>query len=326
MLTCSRLPVMAAALATVVAGALAPALAQDWPSRPIRILVGFGPGGGTDIVARIVAQPLSDLLGQPVVVENKVGAGGALATDTLTKAAKDGTTAAMLSGGHSVSAVMYKTLPYDSLKDLQMVSLVGTAALGVVVHKDDPAADLAALIARAKSAPGKLNYATVGVGSTQHFAAELFRQLAGVDIQHIPYRGTPAAVTAVRARDVDLLFETVQAVLGQVNAGDLKVLAVTTKGRWPVLPSVASAAEQGVAGYEVMTWYGLVLPAGTPAPIVEKFSKAVGEVLSRGSVRKQIADAGAVATASTPQEMAAYVEAEIAKWRAVRDKAGIQPQ
>jgi tripartite-type tricarboxylate transporter receptor subunit TctC len=326
MLTFSRLPAIAAAFATFVAGAVAPAPAQDWPTRPIRILVGFGPGGGTDIVARIVAQPLSELLGQPVVVENKVGAGGALATDTLTKAAKDGTTAAMLSGGHSVSAVMYKTLPYDSLKDIQMVSLVGTAALGIVVHKDDSAADLAALIARARAAPGKLNYATVGVGSTQHFAAELFRQLAGVDIQHIPYRGTPAAVTAVRARDVDLLFETVQAVLGQVNAGDLKLLAVTTKGRWPVLPGVASAAEQGVAGYEVMTWYGLALPAGTPAPIVEKFSRAVGEVLARDSVRKQIADAGAVATASTPQDMAAYVEAEIARWRAVRDKAGIQPQ
>ena len=315
-----------AVLTVAVAATASSVAAQDWPTKPVRILVGFGPGGGTDIVARIIAQPLSELLGQPVVIENKPGAGGTTATDQLAKAAKDGYTAALLSGGHSVSAVMYKSLPYDSVKDLAPVTLVGTAAFGIVAMKDHPAGDLKALIAKAKAEPGKLNYATVGLGSTQHFSAELFKQSAGIDIKHIPYRNSPAAIAALRAKEVDVLFETVQAVLGQVKSGDVKALAVTSKARWPVVPEVPSVAEQGVSGYEVMTWYGLVLPAGTPTPIVDKLNKAMKDVLARDTVKKQIADAGAIATASTPQEMGGYIEAEILKWRTVRDKAGIQPQ
>ena len=224
----------------------------------------------------------------------------------------------LLSGGHSVSAVMYKSLPYDSVKDIQPVSMVGTAAFAVAANKDRRPTDLKALIAKAKAEPGKLNYATVGLGSTQHFAAELFRQTAGVDIKHIPYRNSPAAIAALRAKEVDLLFDTVQAVLGQVKAGDLKALAVTSQGALAgACPTSPTVAEQGVAGYEVNTWYGMALPAGTPAPIVDKFNKAMKDVLARETVRKAIADAGAIVKASTPQELGAYLESEIDKWKGV---------
>ena len=221
---------------------------------------------------------------------------------------------------------MYKSLPFDSVKDFQPVSMVATAAFAVTANKDGGFDSLKSVIAKAKAEPGKLNYATVGLGSTQHFAAELLRQTAGVDIKHIPYRNSPAAIAALRAKEVHLLFDTVQAVLGQVKAGDLKALAVTSKERWPVVPDVPTFAEQGVAGYEVNTWYGMALPAGTPAPVVDKFNKAMKDVLAREAVRKAIGDAGAIVKASTPQELGAYLESEINKWKGVRDKAGIQPQ
>jgi len=313
------------ALAALMAGAL-PLAAQEWPVKPIRILVGFGPGGGTDIVARILSQPLSEVLGQPVVVENKPGAAGTTATDVVTKSPKDGYTAVLLSGGHSVAAVSYKSLPYDSVKDIAPVSMVATAALAVVANKEAGFDGLPAMIAKAKAEPGKLNYATIGVGSTQHFSAELLRQLAGIDLKHIPYRNSPAAMAALRAKEVELLVDTVQAVLGQVKAGDVRALAVTPATRWPALPEVPTVREQGVAGYEVSTWYGMALPAGTPAAIVDKFNKAMGEVLAREAVRSQIANAGAIVKASTPKEFGDYVASEIAKWRTVRDKAGLQPQ
>ena len=323
---------VASVLAALVVGAASSLSAsaqdgpKDWPTKPVRILVGFGPGGGTDIVARILAQPLSELLGQPVVVENKPGAAGTTATDVLAKSAKDGYTAALLSGGHSVAAVMYKSLPYDSVKDIEAVSMVATAAFAVAANKDGGLDSLKAVVAKAKAEPGKLNYATIGVGSTQHFSAELLRQLAGIDIKHIPYRNSPAAIAALRSKEVDLLFDTVQAVLGQLKGGDLKALAVTSAQHWPALPEVPTVAEQGVAGYEVNTWYGMALPAGTPAPIVDKFNKALKDVLGRETVRKQIADAGAIAKSSTPKEFGDYVASEVVKWKSVRDQAGIQPQ
>jgi tripartite-type tricarboxylate transporter receptor subunit TctC len=221
---------------------------------------------------------------------------------------------------------MYKSLPFDSVKDFQPVSLVATAGLIVVANKDYPASDLKGLIAAAKANPGKINFASVGLGSTQHFAGELFRQSTGTDIKHIPYRGTPAAIAAVRAKEVELLFELVQTVLGQVRAGDLKALAVTSAERWPALPDVPTAQEQGVAGYDVRSWYGVAFPPGTPRPIVDKLNKALADVLARDAVKKQIADAGAIVKSSTPEAFGKFIEDEIAKWRVVRDKAGIQPQ
>jgi tripartite-type tricarboxylate transporter receptor subunit TctC len=315
------------AFAIVFAGlavaAIKPAVAQDWPSKPIRILVGFGPGGGTDIVTRIIAQPLSELLGQPVVVENKAGAGGTIASDFVAKAPKDGYTAAMLSAGHTVSAVMFKSLPYDSLKDFAAVGQVADSAFVIAANKDFPANDIKGLVALAKASPGKLNFASVGLGSTQHFAGELLRQMTGIEVQHVPYRGTPAVVTALRAKEVDYAVELTHALAGQVQAGELKLLAVGTPKRWPTIPDVPTVAESGVPGYSVVGWYGMVYPAGTPPAIVEKTSKALKEILARASVRDQLIKVGALAHYTTAQEFGAHLEKEVATWKTVREKAGI---
>src|SRR5665811_905910 len=251
-----RAIVAAAVAAGFIIAVVAPALAE-WPAdRPIRVIVGFGAGGGTDIVARIVAQPLSELLHQTVIVENKPGAGGAIAGDIVAKADKDGYTASVISAGHTVSAVMVKAVRYDAVKDFAPVALVADSAFVVVARKDFPANDIKGLVALAKASPGNLNFASVGLGSTQHFAGELLSQMTGIEVKHIPYRGTPAVVTALLAQDVDYAVELLHAVQGQVQAGELKILAVGSSNRWPTIPDVPTVAESGVPGYLVMTWYG----------------------------------------------------------------------
>ena len=316
---------MAAAVAATLMGAV-PA-AAEWPNdKPIRVLVGFGPGGGTDIVTRIIAPPLSELLHQTVVVENKPGAGGSIASAEAAKADKDGYTASMISAGHTVSAVMIKSVRYDAVKDFAPVALVGQGAFVFVARKDFPANDIRGLIALAKASPGKLNFASVGLGSTQHFAGELFRQMTGIDVKHIPYRGTPAVVTALRAGEVDYAVELVQAVQGQAQSGELKILAVGSPTRWPSIPDVPTMIEAGVPGYSVLSWYGWVYPAGTPQAIVSKTSAALNEILSRPEIKNQMAKAGANVLMSTPAEFSKHMSEEVAKWKAVRDKAGIEPQ
>jgi len=300
------------------------AQAQDWPTRPIHVIVGAGPGGGTDIITRIIGQPLSELLGQPVVVENKQGPANLLATGALVKAAKDGYTAYMINNSHGVVAALYKNLPFDPVNDFGFVSFAGVAGLVLVTRKDFPASNVKELIAAAKAAPGKLNFASVGNGTTQHFSGELFRQLAGVDVKHIPYRSTPAAVTGLLAGEVDFTFELVQPVLGQIRAGELKALAVTSPERYAALPELPTVAESGLPSFQVMSWYGLTVPAGTPEPIVARMNKALHEVLAREDIRAALLKVGATAKTSTPQELRQHVINEIAKWNDVREKAGIE--
>ncbi len=326
MTKCAIFRALAGAALLAASACAGPAAAQDWPSKPVRVLVGFGPGGGTDIVTRIVADPLAALLGQAIVVENKPGAGGSIASEATAKAAPDGYTASMLSAGHTVSAVMFKNLQYDSVKDFAPVGLVANSAFVVVTHKDFPANDIKGLIAEAKAAPGKLNFASVGVGSTQHFTGELFRQLAGIEVTHIPYRGTPAVVTALRRHEVDYAVELVHAVIGQVQAGELKILAVTTPQRWPTIPDVPTMAEIGLPGCTVLGWYGLVFPAGTPKAIIDKTHNALAKVLSREAVQQQIAGAGALANLSSAADFGRHLESEIAKWRDVAKNAHIETQ
>jgi tripartite-type tricarboxylate transporter receptor subunit TctC len=315
-----------AAALLILACAAGPVLAQDWPTRPVRVIVGFGPGGGTDIVSRIVAQHLSEVLGQPVVVENKPGGGGITGAETVAKSPKDGYTAFMQNNGHAITAVMYKSLPFDAVKDFAPVGLVATSALIVAARPDLPAKDMKDLVAMAKANPGQIKFASVGLGSTQHFAGELLKQTAGIDLKHIPYRGTPAAIQAVRSKEVDLVIELVQPLIGQIRSGDLRALAMTSPTRYPAMPDLVTAAESGVPGYDVTSWYGLVFPAGTSPAIIEKTNKALRDVLAREGVRKQIQDTGAIAQASSPADYGKHVEAEIAKWKAVREKAGIEQQ
>ena len=298
--------------------------AQEWPTRPIHVIVGAGPGGGTDIVTRIIGQPLSELLGEPIVVENKQGPANLLAAGSLVKAAKDGYTAYMINNSHGIVGALYKNLPFDPVKDFAFVSFTGVAGLVLVTRKDFPANNVKELIAAAKAAPGKLNFASVGNGTTQHFSGELFRQLAGVDVKHIPYRSTPAAVTGLLAKEVDFTFELVQPVLGQIRAGELKALAVTSPERYAALPELPTVAESGLPSFQVMSWYGLTFPADTPAPIINKMNKALHDVLAREDIRAQLLKVGATAKSSTPEELRQHVINEIAKWDGVREKAGIE--
>ncbi len=299
------------------------AAADDYPNKPIRVVLGFGAGGGTDIVTRIIAQPLSEKLGQPVVVENKPGAGGTIAANLVAKAPNDGYTASMASTGHTVSAAMYKKLPFDSVNDFVPIGKVGDTAFLFVANKNFKPNTIQELIAAAKANPGKVKVGTVGLGSTQHFSAELLRQLADIKVKHVPYKNTPTLIAAVRSGEVDYAVDPLHTVIGQVKAGDLKALAVSTPKRWPAAPDIPTVAESGVPGYNVVGWYGLLFPKGTPKAIVDKVNSALNEVLSREEVKAQVAKTGALASASSPEEFGKLLESEVAKWNAVREKAGI---
>ncbi len=315
--------IIAAAMAASFVAA-APAMAE-WPAdQPIHVIVGFNAGGGTDIVSRIIAPPLSEVLHQSVIVENKVGAGGTIAAELVARANKDGYTALMTSPAHTVSAAMLKSIRYDALKDFADVSWVADSSFVVVAKKDFPANDIKGLVALAKASPGKLNFADVGVGSTQNFAGELLRQMTDIDVKHIPYSSTPGVITALLQGQVDYGVELAHAVQGQVQAGQLKLLAVGGPSRWPTLPNVPTVAELGVAGYQVTGWYGWMYPAGTPQAIVDKTNAALKQVLERPAIREQLLKVGAVVHVSTPAEFTKHIENEIAKWKSVREKAGIE--
>jgi len=300
--------------------------AQDWPNRPIRIVVGFGAGGGTDIAARIISEPLSKALGQPVVVENRVGGGGTTAAEQVARAPKDGYTALMMSNAHVIAPAMNKSLRYDSVGDFQMVSMVGTAGLMLVTTPDFPAKDVKGLIAYAKKNPGKLNFGSPGVGTTQHFASEFLKQMAGLDILHVPYKSTPAVLTGLLAGEVQMVTELIQTVQGQVQAGKMQAIGVTSPKRFPTVPEIPTLAETGLPGYDVTSWYGLAFPSSTPTPIVERTNKALRELLATDTVRAQIAKVGALVQSSTPDELRIHIVSEIDRWKAVREKAGIQQQ
>ncbi len=284
-------------------------------------------GGGTDIVARIVSAPLGEALGQAVVVENRPGAGGTIAAAQTAKAPPDGHTAFMLNNGFAVAAVMQRSLQYDPHGDFQPVSMVATSPLVVLAGPKAGFADLRGLIETAKASPGKLNFASVGVGSTQHFAGELLFQLAGIELLHVPYKGTPAAIVATQTNEAQLLVEVASTVVGQVRGGALRALAVTSRTRFPGLPETPSVAEAGLAGYDVTTWYALVFPARTPAAVVEKANRTLRVVLAREEVRRQLSNAGFVPSeGSSPEALQAHIRSEISRWGGVREKAGIRQE
>jgi len=313
----------AAAVAASACVQSAPVSAQEWPTRPVRIVVPNGPGGGTDIVSRILGQALSEVLGQPFVIENKPGAGTTLGANQVAKAEKDGHTALMMSNAHAVSGASYKTLPYHPVKDFQMVSMVGTVSLILVTAPNFPPKTVKELVDTAKANPGKYNFASVGAGTTQHFAGELFRVLSGTDIKHVPYRTTPAALTGLLGGEVHMTVELVPAVQGQIASGNLRALAVTSPERSASMPDLPTLQEAGVANYNVTSWYGLAMPGGTPTPIIDKLNKAMREVMARKAVQDQILKTGIVVKSSTPQELESHVAAEIKKWSDLMKAAGI---
>jgi tripartite-type tricarboxylate transporter receptor subunit TctC len=315
------------AVACVAWGLAAPASAQDWPQKNIKMIVPFGPGGGGDIVGRIIAQALQDKLGQPVVVENRPGAGGTIGNDAVARADKDGYTLGVMTAGQIIAAVMTKSLRYDTLTAFDPVSQVATAGLMIVTRPDFPASNVKELIAAAKANPGKLSFASPGFGATQHFTGELFRQTAGINILHVPFRTSPEAMAALLGKQVDVLFDTVSALLGQVQGGQLKALAVTGKDRFPAVPDVPAAIESGLLpGYDVTTWYGIFAPRDVPPAIIAKLNKTINESLAEDVVRDRLTKAGVLVKGSTPEAFGKHLESEFARWNKVREAAGIPQQ
>ena len=317
---------LAIAVAMAAATYAASAAAEDWPSKPIRIMVGFGAGGGTDVATRIVAEPLGEVLGQRIVVENKPGAGGTIAGDLVAKGTKDGYNALMISTGHTVSAAMIKSQNYDAVKDFAPVGIFANSAVAIVVPKDFPASDLKGLIEIVKKEPGKYNYATIGVGSTQHLTAELFRQRAGLQAQAVSFRTTGEVVTALLRKDVAFAVDLAHAVKGQVASGELRLLALATGKRFPSIPNVPTMIEAGMPGFEVNGWYGMVYPAGVPKEVIGKTHKALTQVLSRDNVKKQLENIGAEAALSSPEAFGKLIAEEVVRWRDVAKQAGLEPQ
>ena len=298
-----------------------------WPARPVRMVLPFAAGGPTDTLARLLAEQLSARLGGRVIVENRAGAGSTVEADAVAKAAKDGYTLYLVNNAHVILGVMSKALPYDTVKSFDPSGQIAGGGLIAVAHRDFPANSIKDLVALAKNSPGKITFASVGVGTTQHFTGELFKQIAGVDMLHIPYRGSPAAIAAILGKQVDVLFETVSAVLGQVQSGDLKALAVTSKERFPAVADVPTAIESGVLpDYEVTTWYGLVAPLGTPASVITKLNRTLGEISAEGIVQERLARAGALPLISSPDEFRGHMEREFTRWNEVRERAGISQQ
>ncbi len=309
---------------TSMAALAAPmAYSQGWPSKPIQLVHGFGAGGNADVIARLVAQKLQDQIGKPVVVEIKSGAGGMIASNAVAKSEPDGHTLVMLTGAHTVSAAMRKTLPYDPVSDFSFISTVTAFPFVVAVRADHPAKSLADLVQMAKAAPGKFSFSSVGVGSTQHLVGELLGGTAGVQLLHVPYRGGGAPVQSVLAGEVDLLIDTPTVALPHVQAGKLRALGVTSATPWPTLPGVVPVAHT-LPQFEVRSWLGLAAPAGLPAPLVQRLNVEVQKLLQRPDVIQTLTLAGSAASYSTPQAMQDMVQNDIARWRSVIARRNIQ--
>jgi tripartite-type tricarboxylate transporter receptor subunit TctC len=299
------------------------AQAPAWPSKPIRYVVPFAAGGSTDILGRTIAEKLSVALGQPVVVENKPGAGGGLGATEVAKATPDGYT---IMGGtissHAINASLYKDLAYDPVRDFVAVTLIARVPNMLVVNNDVKAKDVAELIKLMKSTPGKWNFASAGNGTSQHLSGELFKGMAGVEMQHIPYKGSPPALTDVMGGSVSMTFDNITTAWPLAKGGKLRALAVTTTKRSPVAPDVPTLAESGLPGYEVGSWQGVFAPAGTPPDVVKRLNSEIVKIINMPDVQKKLLELGAEPVGDTPEQFGAFVKSEVAKWGDVVKKSG----
>jgi len=310
-----------AALASLAAGA---AYAQQYPTKPIRLIVPFAPGGGTDITARVIALKLGDALGQTVVADNRPGANGTIGVDLCAKAAPDGYTLTMISSSHAVNVSLYTKLPYDLIKDLAPITQATRQPYALVIHPAVPAKSVKELIALAKAKPGTLNYGSSGTGGLSHLSGALLASLSGVNMVHVPYKGGFPALMDVVGGQIQMLFSTLLQSQPQIKAGRLRILAVTTAQRWPSAPEVPTMAEAGVPGYEVTQWYGILAPAKTPQPIVVKLSKEIARFLHQSDVKEKLAADGADAVGSTPEQFGAHVRTEVARWNKLVKQIGLK--
>ena len=315
--------VAAAAAVAVFVGALPGAFAADYPTRPVTLVLGFAPGGPSDVMARIFGKKLEQVLGQPVVIDNRTGAGGNIAGEMVARATPDGYT--LLLGNSGILAAngsLYRRIGYDPEKDFAPITLVGAQANVLVVNLSVPAHTLAELIAFAKANPRKVSFASGGHGSSPHLAGELLKTEAKIDIVHVPYRGTGPALQDVLAGHVQMMFSSVSPVLALIQGGQLRALAVSTLQRTALLPDVATVAELAIPGFEATAWHGLVAPAGAPREIIATLHRAMMTTLNDPAVRKSLTDVGLDVVGNTPEELAAYIKAEIPKWAAIVKASG----
>ncbi len=321
---------LAAALAAVpnlaAPNLVTPCLAQDYPTKPIRIIVPFGAGGPADVTARLIGNILQEKFGQPIVVENRTGAGGVIGTVEAAKSPPDGYTLLMMSNTQTANESLMPQRKYELMRDLVPIAPVNYSDLVVVVHPSVQAKTLAEFIALAKSQPGKLNYASSGQGTPYHMAGELFKSMAGVDVVHVPYRNSGEARSGVIGGQVQMMIDAVTTMAPNVAAGQVRALATTGKARSSVLPDVPTASEAGVPGYEATIWLGLMAPRGTPKPVIEKLNVAVNDVIKRLDIIKLWKDQGAEPMSMTPEEFDKFLRGDIIKWAEVVKRFPDQPQ
>ncbi len=289
----------------------------QYPVKPVRLLAGFAPGGGVDILARQLAQKLTERWGKPVVVENRSGAGGNIATGIVAKSAPDGYTLLLAFSSHASNPALYPDLPFDIRRDFTAVTLVATAPVTVAVHPSVPAANLGELIAHARSHPGAVKFASSGVGTPVHLAGELLMQLTGIRMTHVPYKGIAPAMTAMLGAETEVTFPAVLSGLQHFRSGRLKALAVASRNRYPGLPEVPTAAEAGLPGFEIDYWYAVLGPAGMPAPIVEQLQREISQIVTAPEMKESLLDQGSIAIGSPPEELNALIRSEYALWSRV---------
>jgi len=302
------------------------AVAQVFPSKAIRLVVPFGAGGVADLTARIVAQKLTESLGQPVIVDNRPGAGGVVAGDLVAKADPDGYTMLLISNGTAVTAGLFKSLPFDTLRDFAPVSTLAYFDIAIIAQADSKFKTLSDLLAHARANPGKLNLGSINIGSTQNLAAELFKSSAGVDLQIVPFKGSPAVITALRGGQIDAAVEMLAPVLPQIKVDALRALAVTGGKRASVLPDVPTAMESGVPNFDASSWNGLAVPAKTPKNVIARLNKDIAAALNSPDVKKRLADQNIAAQASTPEQASALLASEIKRWGKVIVQAKVPLQ
>jgi tripartite-type tricarboxylate transporter receptor subunit TctC len=320
---------LALAVMSVTSGlalSVSPARAEDYPSRPIRFLQGFVPGGNADVLSRVLGAKLSEALGQPVVPEARPGAGGNLATDIVAKALPDGYTIVLLTTGHVISSALYKSLPFDANKDLQYISTVSDFPFFFVVRADSKYSSMADIVAAAKARDGAVSFGSAGVGTGQHLTGELFATSVGVKLTHVPYRGDSGALAGALSGDVDFIIAPTTTVSGSIAAGTLRALGTSGAARWDQMPDVPTIAETVAPGFEVLAWSGIATTDGVPRPIVDRLNAEFRRILAMPDVKKRLAELGSTARSSTPEEMTERVRAQIVRWNMVIDAAGIQRQ
>ncbi len=300
-----------------------PAAAQAFPSKPITIIVPFAAGGTTDILARIIAQGMGAELGQSVVVDNRAGAGGNIGGQVAARAPADGYTLFMGTvGTHAINAALYKKMPFDPIKDFAPLTRVANVPNLLVANPAQPFKTVQELIAYAKANPGKINFGSSGSGSSIHLSGELFKSMAKVDMQHVPYKGSAPAVTDLLGNQIAIMFDNMPSAIQHVRSGKLRAIAVTTAKRSPELPDVPTIAESGVPGYEATSWFGMFAPAATPAPVVAQLNATIVKVLAQPDIRKKLAEQGAEAAGETPAQFADFIQKESVKWGRVVKESG----